>query len=696
MKPHSSNLPFSRVIAVTKVPEEKKYNQGTEISPALDPARSPLALERIQVLDSLQKASRNKLGKLAGAEQAIVELLEATRTYDAFISERALELFTPPVEVAMMLPSEEIKKRYLTEGLLVLAKIKRGVGSLAELCKSDPRAQSSVAEMTNTTPGAPEFAPLERLFKEVVAAQTKKEELVREISHKARLAQNKLSMLVNPLGDPAISSRLESFSTTLAEVTKQVSEKKPLKIALRGGATSIFWSEGVLSAQRVITLVSQAYALAEMVRTEVLETLPQVRESRERIGRAVVKNLPREPLQQSAGLAPGDVAILRYAWSHFPSERDTPAGDMPQGFALKADQHFRDLESTIGLEQVRSMVDALEVERDGRIAWLTRKQANSLRGVLDRIQEERASQERARALEDAFQEESCAEVASHQEPLVGEVSSAPSTEEYLREIFGLQVLQNVQDKLAELPSIEQVEARTVMLEDVAAFAFGTQSADSSFALVSKMLASNPHLLTMPNFDEYCAGLKRALTRIEKLGLTKPIYDIMKSTHRFSGPSALAETVACIERASSYKGAVSGLNDAGLKGEAIMALLRYGFFFNGQLHIGPQIGEDRKIYDNANNKSEKKIPLEELEEELKTLRQAGIITPQARAKASSLSRKGIDAILKRVDIDEKPKPKESPVARRPESDAERREKARTVALAKALKWVLANSDSRVEF
>jgi hypothetical protein len=62
----------------------------------------------------------------------------------------------------------------------------------------------------------------------------------------------------------------------------------------------------------------------------------------------------------------------------------------------------------------------------------------------------------------------------------------------------------------------------------------------------------------------------------------------------------------------------------------------------------------------------------------------------------LSRKGIDAILKRVDIDEKPKPKESPVARRPESDAERREKARTVALAKALKWVLANSDSRVEF
>ena len=246
------------------------------------------------------------------------------------------------------------------------------------------------------------------------------------------------------------------------------------------------------------------------------------------------------------------------------------------------------------------------------------------------------------------------------------MARGPTSEEFLREIFGEETASIVSNRIEALPPLEQIEQRVVALEGVAGTALGARAEEFCFALVSKIVSKNPHILTTPDFDSYISKLAQTAARIEKLSLSAPTYDVMAFTHRFASLSALAETNSRIDMASSYSTAVQTLNDAQLPGEAIMALLRYGFFFQGRLQFGVCVGEDRMVLENVDKQSTERLSRRDLEKGLTALQRSGIIERPTRGVGSLLSRTAT-----------------------PGTKNER-------VLSKALAWVLANPDPRVEF
>jgi len=665
MKMNSSNPAAVLGITVTEVPAEKRFYQQRASVPALDSLRSPLASERIQILEAHHKQVRGQLDRLAKVEQGIVDVVGALHAYDAHLCEQGRAHFVVPEMFKMSARDCDLGHRFIAEGLLLITKVHRGASSLTEVFKKDPSAKEMIQGVSVRCGESSSSDSTNALFKQVAAAQRKKESLFDVVSRETRLAELRLKALADSLDDDATSALVKDFSLEVSELIAAVQEK-PLKKVLRGGAEGLSWYRGVLSPEGLERVCRKACTVVEVLRAKVQDSLPILSDEGPRLARAAAKALNREPLRLSAGLREEELAILTYAVSRFPSERDISPGDMPTGLADTAAGRFRELEFKLGAEHMRSIVDSLELDGAKGRTWLSTWQANSLRGVLDTISTEREAQKRASVYQNLFISEP--EVASvpQEEPVVVLAAPSVSSIEYLREIFGPDVVQVVEEKLGELPPVEQVEARTIALEDVAGFALASQGADPGFALVSKMLATNPHLLTMPNFEEYCVDLRRAIARIDKLKLSKPMYDIVASTQRFSGPSALAETVACIERASSYRSVVSALDEAGLKGDAVMAVLQYGFFFQGRLQFGPRVGEDRMIYENVDRQSPQRFLPKDLEKGLAALQQAGVIARASRAQGAFLSREV------------------TPGAKHAQP------------ISKAMAWVISNPDPRVEF
>ena len=112
--------------------------------------------------------------------------------------------------------------------------------------------------------------------------------------------------------------------------------------------------------------------------------------------------------------------------------------------------------------------------------------------------------------------------------------------------------------------------------------------------------------------------------------------------------------------------MSALDEAGLKGDAVMAVLQYGFFFQGRLQFGPRVGEDRMIYENVDRQSPQRFLPKDLEKGLAALQQAGVIARASRAQGAFLSREV------------------TPGAKHAQP------------ISKAMAWVISNPDPRVEF
>jgi hypothetical protein len=184
--------------------------------------------------------------------------------------------------------------------------------------------------------------------------------------------------------------------------------------------------------------------------------------------------------------------------------------------------------------------------------------------------------------------------------------------------------------------------------------------------VSKIVSLNPHILTTAEFNQYIATLSQTALRIEKMRISAPMYDLLETTSRFASLSALADTNDRLGMASGYVDAVTTLNGAQLQGEAIMALLRYGFFFQGRLQFGVCVGEDRMVLENVDKQSPERFQRKELEKGLTVLHRAGIIERPTRGQGSSLKRSALSGTKHERE------------------------------LSKALAWVIANPDPRVEF
>ena len=397
-----------------------------------------------------------------------------------------------------------------------------------------------------------------------------------------------------------------------------------------------------------------------------MEALPDLNRYEGRVQRAVSGAFPFRALFRGGSLSSEESLLLHYATINVPSTRDASPGESTPAAASRLNRALLSMESQHGAEMVRSTITNLEQENAQGVAWLTREQSSFLRGWLDEVETERREAQERQIAATQFTGPVEKPAPSKEVSAPGAASVEPTSEEFVGAIFGEKILSTVTEKLGALPALAQIEERVVDLERVAAIVLGPKASDQSFALVSKIVSLNPHILTTAEFNQYIATLSQTALRIEKMRISAPMYDLLETTSRFASLSALADTNDRLGMASGYVDAVTTLNGAQLPGEAIMALLRYGFFFQGRLQFGVCVGEDRMVLENVDKQSPERFQRKELEKGLTVLHRAGIIERPTRGQGSSLKRSAISGTKHERE------------------------------LSKALAWVIANPDPRVEF
>lgn len=672
MKTSTSHNPLG--ITLTEVPAEKIYRSNRAMLPALDPAVSPLALERISLLETYHKGTRDLLGKLARAEQGIIDLVQAFHEYDAFVRQNAKTLFMPPesgsfreaIEFLVEHAPEALsdRERMAAETLRLIIQTNPRATSLHDAMRRSPRVSELVEDAILRSLEFSSTQELEPLFSRVLAAHRTKTERYDRLVHTAAVTVAKLATLAKELEDSTTTGIVQDFSEGTRALIRRA---QPLKVTkgISQGFGGLVWAADLLEDEFLRELPEVARLVVDALREGVNGALPKLQGMHPRVHRAVARAFRSNERGSFANLSHEEALLVQYAAIKIPSDVDGPPGDLASGVERSMERKLLALEARLGSEGVRRLVDTLQQYDSHGTSWLTHPQAEFLHQWLAALRPapevpvvEETPSGRARDMESEHEERAQAQ------PVV--VVPTPTSEEFLREIFGPEIADSAREKLRALPSIDELEARVISLETVAGYVLGSQKNGRSFALVAKLLASNPHILEMSDFEEYCATLTQTALRIEKLRLSKPMYDVMASPHYFSSPSSLAQTCARIDMASRYADAVGALNNKHLPGEAIMALLRYGFFFQGRLQFGPCIGESRMIFENVDKQSEERFLRKDLEKGLSSLQQAGIIARPSRGQGASLSRSA------------------SPGAKNEE------------VLSKALAWVVAYPDPRVEF
>lgn len=662
-------------INVTEVPAEKDYRSTSSRLPALDPSVSPLAMERLGILETFHKSRRDSLEKLAKAEQGVIDLVQAFHAFNEFVDQKAKTLFCPPAPATLKDIVEYLagevsgvpeRSRLAAETLLIIHKFDPSSASLHAAMRRNSGVEELVRAALLEELGFASVSELEPIFKEVVAAQRTKQDLYNRVAYAGSIATNKLTALARSINNPDRSRDVQEYASGVRGMVKDAAEIKPRKV-LSMGLGALAWGSTKPTAHNLSMVAEVGERVLEGLRAEVLKALPELRHYESRVKRAVAGAFTSEAVASGASSLPVDEAILvHFAALNVPSDRDAFPGEPPPGFASSVDRALRSLESQQGSEKLRATITRLEQQGEKGGAWITEAQGAFLRYWVDEIEaERREAQQQQMTLAAAT-----SPVTEERVPQAAEedaaVASGPTSEEFLREIFGEEISAIVNEKVDALPPLEQIEERVVALERVASVALGERSDDLCFALVSKLVSKNPHVLTTPDFDSYISTFAQTAARIEKLRLSAPRYDVMASTHGFASLSALAETNSRIDMASSYVAAVQTLNEAQLPGEAIMALLRYGFFFQGRLQFGVCVGEDRMVLENVDKQSAERISRRDLEKGLTALQRAGIVERPTRGVGSFLSR-----------------------AATPGTKNER-------VLSKALAWVIAHPDPRVEF
>lgn len=672
MNAHTPHNTFG--ITLTEVPAEKDYRSVPARLPALDPSASPLAMERIGILETFHQTRRDSLLKLAKAEQGVVDLVKAFYDFDQFVGEKAKTVFTPPAPSSLkelvnyltgQVSDVPERSRFAAEALLLIHKFDPASTSLNSAMTKNKHTAGLVRDALLGELKFASVSELEPIFKEVVFAQKTKQELYNRVAHASTLTLSKLTALVRSLRNPQLSDNVQEYVSGVRAMVKDAEDAKPKK-ALSLGVESLTWANTKPSSHNLSKLAELGEGVLKALREEVLKGLPDLRHYERRVSRAVSGSLASAAVVREAALPAGEDLLLQYATLNLPSDRDAHPGEPAPDFAHSIGQALRSFESEWGADTIRTAIARLEREGEKGGAWITDAQGDFLRSWVDGIEaERRAAQEAQTSLvasatsaPEASEPRECKEVSS--------VSNDPTSEEFLREIFGEQIATLVSDKIEELPPLQQIEERVVALEGVAGAALGARSEELCFALVSKIVAKNPHILTTPDFEQFISKFAQTALRIEKLQLSAPLYDVMASTHRFASLSALEETNGRIDIASSYLSAVTTLHDAQLPGEAIMALLRYGFFFQGRLQFGVCVGEDRMVLENVDKQSPESLSRRELEKGLTVLHRAGIIERPTRGHGSFLKRT-VNPGVKH----ERP-------------------------LSKALAWVVQHPDPRVEF
>lgn len=672
MNAHTPHNTFG--ITVTEVPAEKDYRSVPARLPALDPSVSPLAMERIGILETLHQTRRDSLVKLAKAEQGVVDLVQAFHAFDEFVDQKAKTLFCPPAptslsEIVNYLAGEASdvpeRCRFAAEALLLIHKFDPASTSLNSAMTKNKHTAGLVRDALLGELQFGSVSELEPIFKEVVVAQKTKQELYNRVAHASTLMLSKVTALAKSVRNAQLSQDVQKYGSGVRAMVKDAEDAKPKKL-LSMGLGSLAWASTKPSSHNLSKLAELGEGVLKALRAEVLKGLPELCHYEHRVSRAVSGSLASAAVVRDAALPAGDALLLQYATLNVPSHRDAHPGEPATGVTTSIARGVRSIESELGSDTIRAAIGRLEREDQPGGSWITDAQGAFLRSWIDGVEaERREAQEQQMNLV-----ASSAPVAEEREPRereeVASISNDPTSEEFLREIFGEEIATIVSDKVEELPPLQQIEERVVALEGVAGAALGARSEELCFALVSKIVAKNPHILTTPDFDEFLSKFTQTALRIEKFKLSASIYDVMVDTHRFASLTALAETNARIDLASSYLSAVNTLNEAQLPGEAIMALLRYGFFFQGRLQFGVCVGEDRMVLENVDKQSPESLSRRDLEKGLTALHRAGIIERPTRGHGSFLKRSATPGIKH-----ERP-------------------------LSKALAWVVAHPDPRVEF
>jgi hypothetical protein len=670
----TSTAPNTLGITLTEVPAEKSYRSGRAALPALDPAVSPLALERITLLENHHKETRDLLGKLVRAEQGMIDLVNAFHEYDTFVRQHAKTLFMPPgsgsireaiefhVEKTPDAPSN--RERMAAETLRLILQTNPRVTSLHDAIRKSPRVQELVEDAIFRGLEFSSTQELEPLFSRVLTAQRTKTDLYDRLVHTGSVTLAKLTNLAKEVDDAKTTEMVQDFCEGTRGLIRQA-QPLPAKKGISQGIGALVWAADLHDDELLRELPEVARQVVETLREEVDKALPKLRELQPRVHRAVSRAFRSNDRGGFANLSREEALLVQFAAIKVPSDVDGPAGEPASGVERSIERKLLAAEARLGSDGVRQLVDTLQQHDTYGTSWITKPQAAFLHEWLRALHPEPEVLAREETLSTRDVETAS---ESGQLTRVQPVVAVPtlSTEEFLREIFGEEIADTAREKLRPLPPLAQVESRVISLEGVAAQVLGAQGADRSFAFVSKLLASNPHILEMSDFDEYCSALTQTVLRIEKLRLTKPMYDVMASPHHFSSQSSLAQTSARIDMASRYAAAVGALNDIHLPGEAIMALLRYGFFFQGRLQFGPCIGESRMIFENVDKQSERRLLRRDLEKGLSSLQQAGIIARPSRGQGACLSRSAVSGAKNEAQ------------------------------LSKALAWVVAHPDPRVEF
>jgi hypothetical protein len=671
----NTNIPHNTFgITVTEVPAEKDYRSAPARLPALDPSVSPLAMERIGILETFNRTRRDSLERLAKAEQGVVELVRAFHAFDEFVGQKAKTLFCPPSpstlkEVVEYLAGEAsdppARSRLAAETLLLIHKFDPTSAGLRSVMKKNPHVEDLVCVALLGELKFSSVSELEPIFKEVVSAQKTKQDLYNRVAQASSRMLGKLTALARSVDHPELVHDVQEYGAGVRAMVKDAEEIKTKKVLSRGLA-ALAWSATKPSLHNLSKLAELGEAVLEGLRGEVFSSLPELRQYETRVARAVSGALALEAMAPRRVLPSAETLLLQHATLNVPSDRDASPGEPNPQFAISIERALRSMQSQQGPDGMLETISRLEQRSEKGGAWLTDAQSSFLRAWVDGVEAERREvlERQTRTVT------STGSIAEGRAPRERKefcsVPNSPTSEDFLREIFGDEITALVKEKVEALPLLEQIEERVVALEGVAGSVLGARAEELCFALVSKIVAKNPHILTIPDFDQYLSKYAQTALRIEKLQLSAPIYDVMASTHRFASLSALTETNSRIDIASSYLSAVHTLNDAQLPGGAIMGLLRYGFFFQGRLQFGVCVGEDRMVIENVHKQSPENLSRRDLEKGLTTLHRAGIIERPTRGAGSFLRR-----------------------AATPGAKNER-------PLSKALAWVIANPDPRVEF
>ncbi len=661
-------------ITVTEVPTERDYRTNPARLPALDPSVSPLATERISILETFHKSRRDSFDKLAKAEQGILDVVQAFHAFDDLVDQKAKTLFCPraPVTIQGLVdlltgerPSPPSKRQLAAEGLLLIHKVHPSATNLQTLMQTDRGADALVRHALLEELGFASVGELAPLFKEVIAAQQLKRELHNRVASAGTLMISKLTALAKVVGEPKTTSLVNRYTSCVRKMVKDSDEIRPNKFA-SAGADGVAWSATQPTRYDLRELAESGKVVLEALREGVKESLPNLHRYEGRVQRAVSGAFPFRALFRGDSLSSEESLLVHYATINVPSNRDASPGESTPAAASRLNRALRSIESQHGAEMVRSTITNLEQENAQGVAWLTREQSSFLRGWLDEVETERREAQERQIAATQFTGPVEKPAPSKEVSAPGAASVEPTSEEFVGAIFGEKILSTVTEKLGALPALAQIEERVVDLERVAAIVLGPKASDQSFALVSKIVSLNPHILTTAEFNEYIATLSQTALRIEKMRISAPMYDLLETTSRFASLSALADTNDRLGMASGYVDAVTTLNGAQLQGEAIMALLRYGFFFQGRLQFGVCVGEDRMVLENVDKQSPERFQRKELEKGLTVLHRAGIIERPTRGQGSSLKRSALSGTKHERE------------------------------LSKALAWVIANPDPRVEF